>query len=134
MTKLIFTYSDNRISSEGAQALAESSNQNATLDQLLLGMSELREFMFAYNHQANILHIQTTASSLALAEPSNQNATLDQLHLGMSELREFMFAYNHQANILHIQTTASALQERRLWLSLQSRTQSSTSCFLVCRN
>src|SRR6184192_3841969 len=127
MTKLIFTYSDNRISSEGAQALAESSNQNATLDQLLLGMSELREFMFAYNHQANILHIQTTAS--ALAESSNQNATLDQLLLGMSELREFMFAYNHhdQANILHIQTTASALEERTLWPSLQSRTQPSTS-------
>src|SRR4051812_4084656 len=108
-----------------------SSKQNATVDQLHLGMSELRDCMFAYNDQANILHIQTTAS--ALAESSKQNATLDQLHLGMSELREFMFTYNHhdQANFLHIQTTASALEERT---SLQSRTQPSTSCILVCRN
>ena len=45
--KLIFPYSDNRIGSEGAQALAESLKMNTTLTQFnLSGMSELSEFMF----------------------------------------------------------------------------------------
>ena len=54
----------NSIGSEGAQALAESLKKNTTLTQLNLeSMSELSEFMFAYNRQdqANVLHIQTTA-------------------------------------------------------------------------
>ena len=55
--QLIFYFSDNRIGSEGAQALAESLKENTILTQLNLGsMSELSEFMFAcrWQDQANI--------------------------------------------------------------------------------
>ena len=63
------SFSGNNIGGEGASALAESLKQKTTLTDLNLeGMSELSEFMFAYNRQdqANILHIQGT--ELALKE------------------------------------------------------------------
>ena len=45
--KLIFLYSGNSIGSEGAQALAESLEQNTTLTELYLyGIFELRGYAF----------------------------------------------------------------------------------------
>src|SRR4051812_21503195 len=82
-----FPYLVNCLGSEGAQALAESLNQNTTLAQLELGsMLELSGFLYARmrQDQVDISHLGNNIGfegAQALAESLKHNTTLIQLNL-----------------------------------------------------